>query len=1176
MALRAENLVSYQVTVLQADEIESKLVNVDTALSTAGNAAEIANLRTRRRTLRWQAVVRRADTDFQGRRYDDALRGYQQASQMILALIDSKVGKYKRPRRWPGGAQVTDALIQVSAGMLNHLVPETRPTNLVLTTDSVRFNPDQLGTTTDARVEASLPASDAALSFAERATGAAEGGRWDEASSLYNGALRQIKGQTAEHNRLRAEILLNLGAAEIQRGKTDEAVRRLTLSRKLFEETGDELGVAEALHNTGLAELRAGKGEQAAKTLDRAKTAAGKATLKGLLPAGDPSRPGGLTARPRLISPVAVRTGTFRPILARPDLVGGGGSSVGDTTRLAETLGSHDLTLTFRAIDKSQVIVPLKLSTPTQERHEEFERKLTLGAGDGQAQLTWNRGKRLTEETLVDAVYRHRAGAKVAGNLGFRARTAEEVAADLPHLYHLVLPIKMGDCHHHLGEFEQAQEEYRRAAGHRFINLNVEAPDLWRRLALNVQEWGDSLYRKGDTEAALPIYQLLMDEARAATDSFLYRTQSLQARGQEVSRWLDAVDQGNARPDLNPALTHILHTVRLRWEYLRAGLDFFGHLAAVVSPFTFRYLQEVARYFAQRAIQAEQRYIEFYTRFESGKMTRQELGNAKTLAEKEADAAAQREDAARATVDLAEAGGELARTRHENAGDMLDQFNSVAGQLESLAGHIARGNAWTGSDLPNLDYSGPGYHFDDDKHKVLQQLTKLQTQISNDLQRQRLESTEEELQAAIAVADAQEAVAEARLNAAEIETEIAEERARQTDEMLDAFNNQFFNPEQWLFMALVMRSLSNTALDRAIEVARLMQTAYNFEHLDRRDVIRDSYRPALTHDLLGGELLLSDVDSYTHYRVTRVKEKPIPVKWALSLSKEFPGQFIRFANSGRLEFDVGLDRVALAHPGTYRHLLVGAELEIDGFLPPTGLHGRLTNSGLGRYRADDGSSKLRLQPAETLVLSRYDRRQDSLILAPPTDMRNLFEGNSVASGWLLEVPRAANDVDLRLVFDMRLVLYFECLFDRRLFAGDSQPAPGLTFERSRVLHLRQHFPDAYYTLREGGQAALELVARDFPFNQQAPVLRSLSLAAVGTAGADLAGTDLTVSHPGAAAPVAVSLDANQAVAAPALPVAAGSSALGTYELTLDQAQLERKDSIDDLLLILDYRYTPAT
>ncbi|HEX8873667.1 MAG TPA: hypothetical protein VF780_03490, partial [Nitrosospira sp.] len=416
----------------------------------------------------------------------------------------------------------------------------------------------------------------------------------------------------------------------------------------------------------------------------------------------------------------------------------------------------------------------------------------------------------------------------------------------------------------------------------------------------------------------------------------------------------------------------------------------------------------------------------------------------------------------------------------------------------------------------------------------------------------------------------------ARAYAAAAETRLAEMRRDQARQMRDAFNDQKFNPEQWLAMAGVMKALAGTALDRGIEIGRLMEKTYNFENFDDRKVIRSSYKIAQTQDLLGGELLLNDIDSFTFYHLTRVNQKPIPVKWAVSLTEEFPGQFLRLSQTGRMEFDIDLERLALAQPGTYRHQIKGVEVEVDGFLPPNGLHGRLTNSGLGRYRDALGQVHLRVQPAETMVLSRYNRRQDSLILSPPPDMRNLFEGNSAASGWTLEVPRSANDADLRLVFDIRLVLYFECLFDQTLFQKDAAPPQALRVERTRALDLRQHYPDAYFQLREAGKATIELTQGQFPLNQLQPVLVSLALAITPEANGTLNGAKLTVSYPGQGTPVHVTVPATNAVQKGALPIGAAQSALGAYEIELDPADLARKDQIQDIALVMDYRFTPAT
>ena len=69
---------------------------------------------------------------------------------------------------------------------------------------------------------------------------------------------------------------------------------------------------------------------------------------------------------------------------------------------------------------------------------------------------------------------------------------------------------------------------------------------------------------------------------------------------------------------------------------LDAGLDFFGIPASIVPIWTFDYLQSVARYFAQAAIQAERDYINFQDRADQATFTRTQLVESVKVAEAEA------------------------------------------------------------------------------------------------------------------------------------------------------------------------------------------------------------------------------------------------------------------------------------------------------------------------------------------------------------------------------------------------------------------------------------------------------------------------------------------------------------------------------------------------------------
>ena len=1215
MALRhPENLVTYGTRKLKKGAALADLARLEATLEQSATPAVVGPLRIRASATRLQALLEEADDDFDAQRYESALEGYGKVAQQVLRLMKPDLGRYRLPVEWPTGPDMERAIIEAAAGLISRMTPEQSELPAVLLDEDLAVDGVSEATL---HPTVSYAGEQAAVDrTVERAGAAAEQGRWQEAASLYERALGNVTDPEQ-----RADIMLNLGVMTVQLDRPEQALRHFQQAESLFTEIDDELGLAQVAHNSGMAHLRAGEGESAAASLKQARDLVNRANLIDVLepvtgggpggPGGggigpvDPGGPGGGGIGPvhpggpggGQIGPVHPGRpgGGFHPLgsVVRPGLPGVGvrsrlsvvgleGTSISlspqvEAQRTMVGLGTTDLTMRLRPVRKGTSVPDVPLETSIQRRQETFERMVVLPVGGEVARLTWSKDKRLEPEELRD-VWARRVDARVLDDLTIDLDTPTGVLSNLGHLYHLVLPIRMGDCHHELGSYERAEAEYQRAASYQLVNRSLEGGDLWRRLAVNTVVWGDSLYRDGNAQAAADVYERLTTSDGGTPNSFMYRMDSLRPTAERVIEWLEAVaasDDDEALPDLNPAIAEAMQQVRRRWAYLAAGLDFFGGLGSVVPPFTFRYLQEVARYFANRAVHAEQRYIEFYNRFEEGQMTRKQLESAAEQAATDVDAARQHEQAAAATAKAADASVNLSDVRHQNAQDQLAQFNDVAWELTALAGHIARGNAWHGGDQPNLDYSTGRYHFDDDRHVVLQELTRRQSQITNRLQRKQMEGAVAEANAARDVARQQREVAEARRRAATIERQAAQQRARHARDLRDAFEERKFTPELWERMAGLMRHLAKEALDRALETARLMQQAYNFEELDDRQVIRGSYDPGSTQGLLGGELLLSDIDSFTAYHVSQVRHKPIPVKWAVSLAEHYPGQFLAFAHTGRLEFELDNQRLSMAHPGTYGHQLKAVEVEVDGFLPPFGLHGRLTNSGIGRFRDDDGGESVRIQPAETMILSRYDRRHDAIILSPPQNMRALFEGNAVASGWTLEVPPSANDVDLHVVFDIRLVLYFECRYDPELFAQDTQPQDGEDFEHSRALHLRQHFPDAYFQLREHGKASIEVTADDFPRNQRDPMLKSVALAVQATGGGSFEGTTLHVAYPGQATPVQVSVGAQNAVPGDDLPVDGQLSALGSWAIELDEDHIDRKDRIDDLILVVDYQFTPA-
>ncbi len=462
------------------------------------------------------------------------------------------------------------------------------------------------------------------MDLAQQAGAAAGQGQWTTAAGLYQKAL----DGAANDPHLSAEILLNLGAAQIQSNQAAQAIPNLRRAQEMFQRAGDQMGVAETLHNIGYAQLRTGSGADAVKSLADARQAAGQATLHGLLqgqgtpvPAA-PGSPGPEAERAAAVGP-AIAEAMLAPgappvAMAAPALAlnvpsaitAGPALTLGsvraailntaqlpaqlttvarevDVEKAAGALGTADFELKFRPIGKQVAMPDLKLITPAQQQAESFGRTFTLRIAGQTINLNWTNQQVLATSAVADLL-KTRATSAVFIDVGFRPAHPSETAVLLPHLYQLVLPIKMGDCLRQLNRFAQAHQEYLRASQYEGINKALEAPDLWRRMAENVADWGDSLYRDDQTQAAVPVYELLMKNDFLASNSEFYTSANLAPTGQAAAAWLKALKDETPLPDLNPAVAQVMYTLRTRWIYISGGSRFFrracGRYSAIHLP----------------------------------------------------------------------------------------------------------------------------------------------------------------------------------------------------------------------------------------------------------------------------------------------------------------------------------------------------------------------------------------------------------------------------------------------------------------------------------------------------------------------------------------------------------------------------------------------------------------
>src|SRR5262249_11464661 len=183
-----------------------------------------------------------------------------------------------------------------------------------------------------------------------------------------------------------------------------------------------------------------------------------------------------------------------------------------------------------------------------------------------------------------------------------------------------------------------------------------------------------------------------------------------------------------------------------------------------------------------------------------------------------------------------------------------------------------------------------------------------------------------------------------------------------------------------------------------------------------------------------------------------------------------------------------------------------------------------------------------------------ESRNDAFLFKQDSRIRGLFEGCGVATTWNFELPRRSNNLDYRLITDVRLVLYYTARFDSAL-EQSVLTAPPLAGEMIHVkpFQLRFDFPEAWYTLLDSGQMQFQVGPEYLPRNETSFKLDKLTITLMPAAGVSGQNVVVTVTLPGKA-PAAMTTDATASVATVSgnpLAGVMGGDLLGAWTLKLE-------------------------
>ena len=918
----------------------------------------------------------------------------------------------------------------------------------------------------------------------------------------------------------------------------------------------------------------------------------GKITGAQPAPASPAPTPPGTPANPQVPAPHLPPLGGFHP-------TPGGGTSMhlpaAPLTFAATTPSSAAAALSGVTVMSPVLALSIGMTVPVvvPPQLTVDQRSYVFESGGTVQKLTWTAGQAVPIDQVLTSLYTAHQLATSLPDVLIKPTTAADVAMSLAHAWYYETALGLAQCYHAMGNFSEAETWYLRAAGYTYLNATIEAPYVWAHLAQLYLDWGDSNFRDGDAQSALPIYENVLGSGNAVPGSQLYTIPGLKPAA-DAARTLIASIAHPSAVDVSPAIASVILEVQAQLAKIAGGLDFWGYWAQNIPIWTFDYLQSVAVNFCQLAIGAERDAMNFWERADSGSLTRTQLTQNIGLSQAELSAANQQVAAASAEVTAYQAAQQVAQLRATDATANANEYASKSAAWvvhQALQTQLSGGEDGDGGQLNQLadQMMSGSYSLSGDRGTLAAAESLTAARLQNDYQIDTLRRQATELNAAANQAGAEVTAANARVTAAQASANASAMRVQASQQLLQAFDQQRFTPDVWNALGDRMSTLSDRYLMWALGVAKRMQGAYNFENDVDLHVIRPDYTSSEVHGLLAADTLMADIQSFTYDVITSTAPKPQPLKQTVSLSQRYPFLFeTQLRRTGTMTFQTDLDDFDSVYPGTYAGRIEHVEVAVDGIIPATGVSGALTNAGISQFRTPSGSGgtvKQRVQNSETQIISDFDVRADALVDTPDRRQLGIFEGAGLASSWVLSLPKGVNQqLDFNALVDVRLTFTYRARFDpnlRTTVLAQLASRPGIN-SRQRPFPLRWVFADSFFNFYSSGVLAFALTAGDFALTEKNPVLTDVSLVVATTPGSKAPGIKLKVALPSSAA-VPATTDADGIVQAAALATAVtGQSAIGQYSIELDAADNPgwvsngalTLDPIDNIGLVIGYSFTP--
>jgi hypothetical protein len=610
--------------------------------------------------------------------------------------------------------------------------------------------------------------------------------------------------------------------------------------------------------------------------------------------------------------------------------------------------------------------------------------------------------------------------------------------------------------------------------------------------------------------------------------------------------WLQFQDSVNGEviAETNPRIYALLLNAQARLLQIAHGFNYLGYKDDYIPPWRFQFLLERARYFSEHAKNAQRDYLNFLNNAEQEEFQEKSVAQAVEMEKANVSIESARVDQAQAEFNAALKSEELADLTVINAHRRLLAYNAFDKQADKeekkgLWGSVFGGLGSVVSGA--LSGAGKGAVFFGLTGGIvggaaggfsgLGQFLGISAQQSTagaqrEFEKVNLRLAHVDAFKAAAVARAQKEVALVGMTVASLQRQAALLRHEFAIQNLRYLRNRALNAEQWSRLANAIRSVADTYLRYAIELAFLSEQAYEFEADKRINVIRFDYDQSEVGGYLAADFLLSDLDTIERNFLADQRQRQQQVRYVLSLAREFPAALEELRENGKVNFLLRLEQIEKRFPGLYNARVGMVDVLPVALMDSTRFSVDLTHTGSSQMRIKGQPDvplgmqsasvfnvsdlppadydwtktpkelwpvKILVNEPETAVFSGLSR-QDAASAFPvaSSGQRNAFEGRGLAGGWQIDMSARENQVVPESLADLLITFTVSGYHDSGLRAAIDGAKPRTT-ALTRFLSAQQNFPDAFYDFSRTGRMVWKVPREILASNGDLGRLRNIGM-----------------------------------------------------------------------------------